>query len=196
MSERTAAVERKTKETEIRLELNLEGNGTHHVSTGVPFFDHMLTLFSVHGFFDLSIDASGDIEVDFHHTVEDVGIVLGDALNQALGDRKGIVRFGHAVTPMDDALSAVTIDLSNRPFLVYNVCSPKLTTGPFDVSLAKEFFRAFSTRSGMNLHITLFYGENEHHIIESIFKAAGRALDQAIAFDERIKTIRSSKGAL
>ena len=196
MSERTAAVERKTKETEIHLELDLDGNGTHHVSTGVPFFDHMLTLFAVHGFFDLSIDASGDIEVDFHHTVEDVGIVLGDALNEALGDRKGIKRYGHAVTPMDDALSAVTIDLSNRPYLIYNVCGPKLTPGPFNVSLAKEFFRAFATRGGMNLHINLYYGENEHHIIESIFKAVGRALDRAIAFDERINTVRSSKGAL
>ena len=196
MSERTAAVERKTKETQVRIEFDIEGNGTHHISTGVPFFDHMLTLFAVHGFFNLSIDARGDIEVDYHHTVEDVGIVFGDALNQALGDRKGIVRYGHAVTPMDDALTAVTIDLSNRPFLVYNMDCPKLTAGPFDISLTKEFFRAFATRGGLNLHINLFYGENEHHIIESVFKAAGRALDQASAFDERINTVRSSKGAL
>ena len=117
MTARSAAVERKTKETQVRIELVLDGNGTHKISTGVPFFDHMLTLFAVHGFFDLSIEASGDLDVDSHHTVEDVGIVLGDALNQALADRKGIVRYGHAVTPMDDALAAVTIDLSNRPFL-------------------------------------------------------------------------------
>ena len=196
MMERSATVERKTKETQIRIDLNLDGNGTHSISTGVPFFDHMLTLFAVHGFFDLTIEASGDIEVDFHHTVEDVGIVLGDAVNQALAGRKGIVRYGYAVTPMDDALAAVTIDLSNRPYLVYNVQCPNQSLGLFDISLAKEFFRAFSTRGGMNLHINLSYGENEHHIIESIFKATGRALDQATAFDGRIDSVRSSKGAL
>ena len=196
MTARSAAVERKTKETHIRIELNLDGNGTHKISTGVPFFDHMLTLFAVHGFFDLSIEASGDLDVDSHHTVEDVGIVLGDALNQALADRKGIVRYGHAVTPMDDALAAVTIDLSNRPFLVYNVHCSEQGAGLFNNSLAKEFFRAFANRGGMNLHINLSYGENEHHIIESIFKATGRALDRATAFDERIESVRSSKGAL
>lgn len=196
MMERSATVERKTKETQIRIDLNLDGNGTHSISTGVPFFDHMLTLFAVHGFFDLTIEASGDIEVDFHHTVEDVGIVLGDAVNQALAGRKGIVRYGYAVTPMDDALAAVTIDLSNRPYFVYNVQCPNQAPGLFDISLGKEFFRAFSTRGGMNLHINLSYGENEHHIIESIFKATGRALDQATAFDGRIDSVRSSKGAL
>lgn len=196
MTERSAAVERKTKETHIRIELNIDGNGTQSISTGVPFFDHMLTLFAVHGFFDLTIEANGDLDVDFHHTVEDVGIVLGDALNRALVDRNGIVRYGHAVTPMDDALAAVTIDLSNRPFLVYNVHCPEQGGSPVNSSLAKEFFRAFATRGGMNLHINLSYGENEHHIIESIFKAAGRALDQATAFDERIESVRSSKGAL
>jgi imidazoleglycerol-phosphate dehydratase len=196
MTERSATVERKTKETQIRIDLNLDGNGTHSISTGVPFFDHMLTLFAVHGFFDLTIKASGDIEVDFHHTVEDVGIVLGDAVSQALAGRKGIVRYGHAATPMDDALAAVTVDLSNRPYLVYNVKCPGQAPGLFDISLAKEFFRAFATRGGMNLHINLTYGENEHHIIESIFKASGRALDLATAFDGRIDSVRSSKGAL
>ena len=196
MRERSAAVDRKTKETEISVKFNIDGNGTYDISTGVPFFDHMLTLFVVHGFFDLSIQAEGDVEVDFHHTVEDVGLVLGDALNQAMGDRKGIVRYGHAVTPMDDALSAVTIDLSNRPYLVFNAVCPTPSAGHFDVSMAKEFFRAFAMRSGMNLHINLYYGENEHHIIESIFKATGRALDQATGFDERIRSVRSSKGAL
>jgi len=194
--ERTSEVDRKTKETGIRIELNIDGSGKNEISTGIPFFDHMLTLFAVHGFFDLFINAKGDIEIDFHHTVEDVGLVLGDAFDKALADRKGIKRFGHAVTPMDDALTSVAVDLSKRPFLVYNVPSATSSAGNNFTSLAKEFFRAFATRCGMNLHINVFYGENEHHIIESIFKAAGRAMDQAAAFDERIKGIRSSKGAL
>jgi len=194
--ERTSAVERKTKETEISIKLNLNGSGKHDISTGVPFFDHMLILFAVHGFFDLSINAKGDLEVDFHHTVEDVGLMLGDAFETALGDRKGIKRFGHAVTPMDDALVSVTVDLSKRPLLVYNV--PTLTSagGTFDIALTKEFFKAFATRTGMNLHINLFYGENEHHIIESIFKGAGRAMKQAVTVDSRFDDVRSTKGTL
>ena len=156
----------------------------------------MLTLFCVHGFFDLTLTAKGDLDVDYHHTVEDIGLVLGDVFSRALGDRKGIKRYGHAVTPMDDALSAVTVDLSNRPFLVYNVSDVKGTGAKFDISLAKEFFRAFTNRCGMNLHINLLYGENEHHILESIFKAAGRALDQASSIDKRISGVRSSKGSL
>lgn len=196
MTERSAAVERKTNETDIRIKFTVDGNGTQRISTGVPFFDHMLTLFAVHGFFDLTVDAKGDLDVDSHHTVEDVGIVLGDALNRALADRKGIVRYGHAVTPMDDALAAVTVDLSNRPFLVYHVHCPEPGDAAFTIPLAKEFFRAFANRGGMNLHINLSYGENAHHTLEAIFKAAGRALDQATAFDERIRTVRSSKGAL
>ncbi len=195
MSKRIAAVERKTGETEIKIELNLDGKGRHEIFTAIPFFDHMLTLFSVHGFFDLKIQAAGDIEVDFHHTVEDVGLVLGKALDQALGDRRSIHRYGYAVTPMDETLTAVAIDLSKRPFLVYHV--PEIAqSGSFDLILAKEFFRAFSNRSGMNLHINVAYGENEHHIIESMFKALGRALDEAVSLDERISTVRSSKGAL
>jgi len=176
--ERIAEVKRKTKETEINIKLDISGTGNHEISSGIPFFDHMLSLFAVHGFFDVSMFAKGDIEVDFHHTVEDVGLVLGDAFHKALGDRKGIKRYGHAVVPMDDALTSVTVDLSNRPFLVYNVsdiiCS---SAGSFDIHIAKEFFRAFATRSGMNLHINVLYGENQHHVIESIFKAAGKALD-------------------
>lgn len=194
--ETTAEVERKTKETAIRVSLNLNGSGESEISTGIPFFDHMLILFAVHGFFDLGVKAKGDLDVDFHHTVEDVGLVLGDALDQALGNRKGIKRFGHAVTPMDDALAAVTVDLSKRPFLAYHV--PELTniaTG-FNVSLAKEFFRAFVNQGGLNLHINVSYGDNEHHVIESIFKALGRALDQASSIDPRIKDVRSSKGKL
>lgn len=156
----------------------------------------MLTLFAVHGFFDLSIDAAGDIDVDFHHTIEDVGIVLGDAFDSALGDRKGIKRFGHAVTPMDDALASVAVDLSKRPFLVYNVPARATSDGHAFTSLTKELLRAFSNRCGMNLHVNVFYGDNEHHINESIFKAVGRALGQAASFDDRIKDIRSSKGVL
>ena len=193
---RTAEVDRKTKETDIRISLNLDGNCHTEISTGIPFFDHMLTLFAVHGFFDLTLHAVGDINVDFHHTVEDVGLVLGQAVSQALGDRKGIKRYGNAVTPMDDALAAVTIDLSNRPFLVYNAPVPVASEVGLSPSLAKEFFRALVNRAGMNLHINVSYGENEHHVIESIFKAFGRALDQASAFDERIKGVRSSKGML
>jgi imidazoleglycerol-phosphate dehydratase len=156
----------------------------------------MLTLFSVHGFFDLELDAKGDLEVDFHHTVEDVGLVLGDALDQALGKRKGITRYGYSVTPMDEALTSVAVDLSKRPYLVYNVPNPPAGSSNFDTSLAKEFFRAFATRAGMNLHINVAYGENEHHVIESIFKGVGRALDMATAFDGRITSVRSSKGVL
>jgi len=193
---RFSEIDRKTKETEIRIRLNLDGKGEPDVKTGIPFFDHMLTLFAVHGFFDLSVHAKGDIEVDFHHTVEDTGIVLGDAFDKALGDRKGIRRYGHAVTPMDETLSAVSVDLSKRPFIVYNVPRPADRCGNFDIYLAKEFFRAFATRAGMNLHINVFYGENEHHIIESVFKATGRALDQAVSLDERITDVRSSKGVL
>jgi imidazoleglycerol-phosphate dehydratase len=196
MEERTAEIERKTKETAIRVSLNLDGKGIPEVSTGIPFFDHMLTLFAVHGFFDLSVKAQGDLEVDFHHTVEDVGLVCGECLNQALGNRKGIRRYGHAVTPMDDALAMITVDLSNRPFLVFNVPSFGQTESRFNLAVAKEFFRAFANRGGLNLHINVAYGENEHHILESIFKALGNALDQATALDHRIVNVRSSKGSL
>jgi imidazoleglycerol-phosphate dehydratase len=194
--ERIAEVERKTKETAIRISLNLDGTGKTEISTGIGFFDHMLNLTAVHGFFDLTVKAKGDLEVDYHHTVEDVGLVFGDTFNQALGDRKGIRRFGHAVTPMDDALSAVTVDLSNRPYLVFNFPTGAPSESNFSLSTAKEFFRAFVNKSGMNLHINVFYGDNEHHLLESIFKALGRALDQASAFDQRIKNVRSSKGSL
>lgn len=192
--ERISEVERKTKETAIFTKLNLDGSGKAEISTGIPFFDHMLTLFTVHGFFDLKIDAKGDLDVDFHHTVEDVGIVLGDALAKALGDRKGITRYGHAVTPMDETLTEVTVDLSNRPFLAYNYPESKEQGGGFTIQLAGEFFRALSNRAGMNLHINVTYGENSHHIIESVFKSLGRSLDRAVSIDSRIKGVRSSKG--
>lgn len=193
---RTAQIERKTSETDIKIDLLIDGSGVSKINTGIPFFDHMLILFSAHGFFDLEILAEGDLEVDFHHTVEDVGIVLGDVLKKALGDRKGIKRYGFAVTPMDETLTEVSIDLSNRPFLVFNVPQSTTTGVTFDTQLAKEFFRAFSNSSGMNLHINVKYGENEHHILESIFKALGRALDQGTILDQRVKGIRSTKGIL
>lgn len=194
--ERASEVDRKTKETDVRIRLKIDGTGEHSISTGIPFFDHMLSLFTVHGFFNLQIYAKGDIEIDYHHTVEDVGLVLGDAFNTALGDRKGLKRYGHAVTPMDDALAAVSVDLSNRPFLVYNLPRSFKRDGSSFSDLSNEFFRAFSNRGGMNLHVNVFHGENEHHILESIFKSAGRSMDQATAIDERISDVRSSKGVL
>ncbi len=194
--ERIAEVTRKTTETDISVNLNLDGKTLPAVSTGIPFFDHMLTLFSVHGFFYLAVKAKGDLGVDFHHTVEDVGLVLGEAFDRALNDRKGIKRYGHAVTPMDDALAAVTVDLSNRPYLVFHVPEIHRPGTGFDFSLAKEFFRAFATKGGMNLHINVLYGENGHHIIEAVFKALGRALAQAVSMDGRIAHVRSTKGTL
>jgi len=194
--QRISSVKRNTKETKISIELNIDGKGKQDISTGIGFFDHMLTLFALHGFFDLSIDAKGDLEVDFHHTVEDIGLVLGDAFNRSLGERKGIKRYGHAVTPMDDALAAVTVDMSKRPFLVYKVPKASGSGVHFDISLVKEFFRAFTVNGGMNLHINVPYGDNEHHIIESIFKATARALDQATSTDKRIADVLSTKGKL
>ena len=193
---RSANIERTTKETKIKAELTLDGSGVNDISTGIPFFDHMLTLFSVHGFFDLQLTAAGDIEVDYHHTMEDVGLVLGEAVTVALGDRQGIRRYGYAVTPMDDSISSVTIDLSNRPFLVYRL--PALFARQTEVysNLFKEFFRAFANKSGMNLHIDAPYGENDHHLIESVFKSFARSLDQATTMDNRVRSVRSSKGVL
>lgn len=193
---RSAETERMTNETQIRIFLDLDGTGTCNITTGIPFFEHMLTLFSVHSLFDLTVNATGDLDVDHHHTVEDVGLVLGDVFNQALGERKGIRRYGHAVTPMDEALTSVTVDLSNRPFLVYNVAGLQGSGAHFDISLAKEFFRALANRCGMNLHINVHYGDNTHHVIESVFKATARALAQAVQTDERIIGVRSSKGSL
>ena len=196
MINRTAEVARKTKETNIRISLNLDGKGMARTASGIPFLDHMLTLFAVHGFFDLSVDAVGDLDVDLHHTIEDVGLVLGDAISQALGERKGIRRYGHAVIPMDDALATVTVDLSNRPFLVCNTPESVNYGIALNPSLTREFFRALVNRGGMNLHINVAYGENDHHVIESIFKAFGRALDQAVTVDGRTTGIPSSKGTL
>lgn len=196
MKQRRAEVDRTTKETKIAVKLDLDSRSEGKISTGIPFFDHMLSLLSAHGLFKLSISAKGDIDVDYHHTVEDVGIVFGDALHKALGDRTGINRYGHAVTPMDDALTAVTIDLSNRPYLVYNAPEKTVIKGNFDTQLTKEFFRAFATRGGMTVHINVLYGENDHHVMESMFKATGRALKSAIAFNKNVSGVRSTKGFL
>ena len=166
---RKTEISRKTKETVIDATLDLDGRGINEIKTGVPFFDHMLTLLAAHGFFDMSIHATGDIDIDYHHTIEDVGLVLGDAFDKALGNRDGIKRYGHAITPMDEAIAEVTIDLSKRPYLVFRMPSDHPKTGDSFTMLAKEFFRAFSTRGGMNLHIDVRYGENEHHILEAIF---------------------------
>jgi imidazoleglycerol-phosphate dehydratase len=193
---RTAIIERKTKETQIKAELNLDGSGVYRISTGIGFFDHMLTLFTVHGLMDCELSAAGDIDVDYHHTVEDVGLVLGDAVAQALGDHSGIQRYGNAVIPMDDALAQVTVDLSNRPYLVFRLPDKMPNQNEFDASLATEFLRAFAQRSGMNLHITVPYGENWHHMIEAVFKGLGRSLRSAVTKDARVTGVPSTKGAL
>ena len=194
--ERKAEVKRKTKETDINIYLKLDGSGEYKINTAVPFLDHMLSQIAKHGLFDMEINAKGDTDVDFHHTVEDVGIALGDAFKNALGEKVGIKRYGHAVIPLNEALSMVSVDISGRPFIVYNVKMPKEKVGEFDVELTEEFFRAFANSSGMSLHINMIYGNNLHHIIESIFKAAARALDEATSLDERVKGIPSTKGKL
>jgi len=194
--ERKAEVKRKTKETDISVYLKLDGRGEYKINTTVPFLDHMLSQIAKHGFFDLEINAKGDTDVDYHHTVEDVGIALGDAFKKALGEKEGIRRYGHAVIPLNEALSMVSVDISGRPYIVYNVAMPKEKVGEFDVELTEEFFRAFANSSGMSLHINVMYGNNLHHIIESIFKAAARALDEATSIDERVKGIPSTKGKL
>jgi imidazoleglycerol-phosphate dehydratase len=193
---RKASIERITKETQIRLSLDLDGKGKAKICTSVPFLDHMLDLFTRHGLFDMEVDAKGDIDIDFHHTVEDIGIVLGTAFREALGDKKGIRRYGQATVPMDETLAAVAVDLSGRPYMVYNVKIPKIKIGEFDVELVREFFQAFVNNCGANLHINVMYGENVHHILEACFKAAARALDQATQADPRIEGVLSTKGKL
>ena len=193
---RKASISRKTKETEISICLNLDGTGKSDISTGIPFFDHMLTAFTVHGFFDLDINAKGDLEVDFHHTIEDIGLVMGQVLFKALENKKSIVRFGDSCVPMDEALSQVTVDLSNRPYLVYHIPDDLKAKGEFNAELAKEFFQAFCVQGAFNLHINSLYGLNEHHVLESIFKAFGRALHMATRVNENIPGTLSSKGML
>ena len=194
---RTARIERKTRETEILLQLNLDEGGPSVVDTGIGFMDHMLDLMTAHGLMKLELKARGDREVDDHHTVEDLGICLGQAFNKALGSRKGIKRYGEAIIPMDEAMARVVIDLSNRPFLAYRVAFPKGTSGTFDMGLVKEFFRALTIHAGMTLHIDLLAGEEPHHISEAIFKGFGRAMDQAVTVEERLTGILpSTKGVL
>jgi imidazoleglycerol-phosphate dehydratase len=193
---RKADLERKTKETQIAAGLNLDGTGEYEISTDVGFLDHMLALFAAHGLFDLNVSAQGDIEVDYHHTVEDVGLVIGSLINKALGTRRGIARYGQSAVPMDDSLADVVIDLSNRPYLVFRQPAEMPRQSSFDASLAKEFFRAVAQKSGMNLHITIVYGENWHHMIEAVFKAFALALRQAVAMDSRRKGVPSTKGSL
>lgn len=192
---RISTITRKTAETDIELRLDLDGSGNSKISTGVPFLDHMLTLFSVHGFFDLDVRADGDVEVDDHHTVEDIGICLGKAMADALGDKGGIARYGSCFLPMDETLVRVVVDVSNRPYLHYEavVLEPKL--GSFDTPLAKEFFRAVAQHGGLTLHVDLLHGENGHHIIEAIFKGFGRAMHMATKRIE-IDGVLSSKGSL
>lgn len=193
---RIAEISRETKETQIRLSVAIDGSGSIDAKTGIGFFDHMLTHIAKHGLFDLAVDAKGDLEIDAHHTVEDVGICLGKAFAQALGDMKGITRFGHAVIPMDEALAEVAIDFSGRPFLVFEADLPRGMVGEFDSELTEEFFRAFAVNSRTTLHIVLRHGSNTHHCIEGIFKAFARALDRATQLDPRVTGVPSTKGML
>ena len=194
---RTASVSRTTKETDIQIALVLEGRGVGDIHTGIPFFDHMLTAFTRYGFFDLELQARGDLDVDFHHTVEDVGICLGEAFDRALGAKEGIQRFGHTVMPMDEALVSVTLDICSRPYLIYHASFPGPRIGTsFPSELVQEFFQGFIRRSGITLHINMQYGTNSHHIAEAIFKGVGRAMGQACTLDPRIHGVFSTKGEL
>src|SRR2546427_1854566 len=193
---RKATVKRKTKETDIAVNLDIDGSGQAAIETGMPFFNHMLDAFSRHGFFNVDIKAKGDLEVDFHHTVEDVGLALGQAFKDALGDKHGIRRFGEASCPLDETLAKVVVDLSGRPYLSYNVKIRPGRVGDFDTDLPHEFFAAFANQLGMNLHIDVVRGENPHHIIEACFKAFARAMDMATQLDTRIQGVLSTKGSL
>lgn len=193
---RTATIKRQTAETNISTALNVDGTGKSDIATGIGFFDHMLVLLTKHGFFDLQLITEGDLHVDGHHTVEDTGIVLGQALTKALGDKKGMKRYGTAFVPMDEALAMVSLDISGRPFLVFDVAIPSERIGDFDSELTEEFLRALSIHAGLTLHVRLLSGKNSHHIVEAIFKALGRALDEATSMDERIVGVMSSKGML
>jgi len=194
---RIASLTRNTKETQITMELAIDGNGISEIETGIPFLDHMLTLFARHGFFDLKLKATGDIDVDYHHTVEDTGIVLGQVLKQALGEKRGIRRYGYFLLPMDESLARVALDLSNRPAFVYKVDYKDAMVRDFSIGLVKEFFQAFANEAGCNLHINLEYGEEPHHIAEAIFKGFARALDSATTIDPRLgDAIPSTKGSL
>lgn len=194
--QRLGEISRKTKETDIEVVLNLDGTGAVDIQTGLPFMDHMLNLMAAHGAMDLSIHAKGDIEIDYHHTLEDTGICLGQALKRALGDCAGVNRYGFFVLPMDEALVSVALDVSNRPFLAFNVPLAQDAYMEFDVQIIKEFTRAFVIHGGLTLHVNLLYGDNTHHIYEACFKGLGRALRQAVAPDDRRPGIPSTKGVL
>ena len=196
MSTRTAVIERKTRETDITIRLRIDGSGAAKADTGLPFLNHMLELFGKHALMDLTVRARGDIDVDYHHTAEDLGLVLGEALDKALGDRKGITRYGSAYVPMDDALSRAVVDLGGRPYLVYNVAHRARKIRDFDLILVHEFFQAFVVRSRMNLHLAQLYGKEPHHAYESMFKAVARAVGEACRKDARIKGVLSSKGRI
>ncbi|MEC5424617.1 imidazoleglycerol-phosphate dehydratase HisB [Virgibacillus sp. C22-A2] len=193
---RTHSITRKTAETAIELEFTIDGSGKSSIITGVGFFDHMLTLMTKHGLFDLHVKCEGDLAVDQHHSVEDIGIALGQAFSQAIGTKEGITRYATATAPMDEALTSVSLDISGRSYLVYNVDGLKDKVGNFDTELVEEFFQAFASNAGVTLHINTAYGRNTHHIIESIFKAFGRALDQASQKNPRIQGVPSTKGTL
>jgi len=193
---RTAAISRKTGETNIQLSFNIDGEGISEIDTGVPFMNHMLDLFTKHGQFNLTVQANGDIEVDDHHTTEDIGICLGQALQDAVGDKKGIKRYGNSFVPMDETLAQVVVDLSNRPHLEFRAEFPSQKVGTFDTELVHEFLWKFALEARMNLHVVLHYGSNTHHMIEAIFKAMARALDEATTIDPRIKGVPSTKGML
>lgn len=193
---RWAEVDRSTSETSIRLQLGLDGTGQRQIVTPIPFVNHMLDSFARHGFFDLEIDARGDTHVDDHHTIEDIGIVLGTALKEALGDKGGIRRFGWASVPLDETLAEVVVDLSGRPFLVYHVTFTHRDVKGFDLGLFEDFFQALVSQGGLNLHVNVHYGRNPHHMIEAAFKAFAKALDQATGTDERVTGILSTKGSL
>lgn len=193
---RRAEIERKTAETQISIKLNLDGEGTCDIATGIGFLDHMLTLLAKHSFMDLTVKAKGDLEVDSHHTVEDIGIVLGEALREALGDKAGIHRYGNCFIPMDETLAQVCLDFSGRPFLVFGAEIPKIQLGNYDTETTEEFFRAVAMHCGLTLHIRVLYGSNVHHIIEAVFKAFARAVAEAAAVDPRVKGVMSSKGVL
>ena len=197
MSDRTASVERNTLETQIKIDVNLDGSGQCSLDTGVPFLEHMLEQVARHGLIDITIKAVGDLHIDAHHTVEDIGITLGQAITQALGDRKGIVRYGHAYVPLDEALSRVVIDFSGRPGLEYSAEYPRAMIGEFDVDLLHEFFQGFVNHANVTLHIDNLRGDNAHHIAETIFKAFGRAVRMALSMDERMAGVMpSTKGSL
>lgn len=193
---RSGNVERKTLETGISAEWCLDGSGSCEINTGIGFFDHMLTLLAKHSFSDLVVHAVGDLDVDSHHTVEDCGIVLGQALKEAVGDKAGIHRYGNYFLPMDEALVQVCLDFSGRPYLVFDADIPKVQLGIYDAEMTEEFFRALAMQAGLTLHIRVLYGKNTHHIIEAIFKGFARALSEAVAFDSRVHGVMSSKGTL